>query len=240
VTATLRDDLDGPVEARAIARFVPITPRKARRVVDLIRGLPAERAVDVLRFAPQAASEPVRKVLESAMANAENNLQLDRGTLRVARTYVDGGPTTPRWRARAQGRPGPLHKRTCHITVVVEPVDEESAPAGRAGTSAGKKSSAKKAGKKATGRKASAKKASAKTADQPATSGEESSAAKATAASSGAAKKSAKKASAKKADATTEAKKADKKSATKTTKKAAAKKSAGDTTGDSAQSGKDR
>ena len=78
---------------RAVARFVPIAPSKARRVVDLIRGLPAERAVDVLRFAPQAASEPVRKVLESAMANAENNLQLDRGTLRVARAYVDGGPT---------------------------------------------------------------------------------------------------------------------------------------------------
>jgi large subunit ribosomal protein L22 len=244
VTATLRDDLDGPVEARAVARFVPITPRKARRVVDLIRGLPAERAVDVLRFAPQAASVTVRKVLESAMANAENNLQLDRSTLRVVRTFVDGGPTTPRWRARAQGRPGPLHKRTCHITVVVEPVDEESAPTGRGGP-AGKKAGAKKAGaKKAGAKKAAGKKAAAKTAAkksaEPAAGGEESAAAKATAASSDAAKKSAgKKAAAKKADAkSTDAKKAAKKSATKTTKKAAAKKA--DTTGDSAQSGKDQ
>ena len=70
--------MEAAVEARAVARFVRMTPTKARRVVNLIRGLPAERAVDLLRFAPQAASEPVRKVLESAMANAENNLSLDR------------------------------------------------------------------------------------------------------------------------------------------------------------------
>ncbi|WP_337918540.1 50S ribosomal protein L22 [Actinopolymorpha pittospori] len=113
------------MEARAVARFVRITPRKARRVVDLIRGRSAEDAVTMLRFAPQAASEPVRKVLESAMANAEHNLQLGRNTLRVTRAYVDEGPTMKRWRARAQGRPGPLEKRTCHITVVVEPVQEQ-------------------------------------------------------------------------------------------------------------------
>ncbi|MGW5365036.1 50S ribosomal protein L22 [Actinopolymorpha pittospori] len=117
--------MEAAVEARAVARFVRITPRKARRVVDLIRGRSAEDAVTMLRFAPQAASEPVRKVLESAMANAEHNLQLGRNTLRVARAYVDEGPTMKRWRARAQGRPGPLEKRTCHITVVVEPVQEQ-------------------------------------------------------------------------------------------------------------------
>jgi large subunit ribosomal protein L22 len=117
--------MEAAVEARAVARFVRITPRKARRVVDLIRGRSAEDAVTMLRFAPQAASEPVRKVLESAMANAEHNLQLGRNSLRVARAYVDEGPTMKRWRARAQGRPGPLEKRTCHITVVVEPVQEQ-------------------------------------------------------------------------------------------------------------------
>jgi large subunit ribosomal protein L22 len=117
--------MEAAVEARAVARFVRITPRKARRVVELIRGQSAEDAVTILRFAPQAASEPVRKVLESAMANAEHNLQLGRNTLRVARAYVDEGPTMKRWRARAQGRPGPLEKRTCHITVVVEPVQEQ-------------------------------------------------------------------------------------------------------------------
>ncbi len=120
--------MEAAVEARAVARFVRMTPSKVRRVVDLIRGLRAEEAVNLLRFAPQAASEPVRKVLESAMANAQNNLQLNQSTLRVARAYVDEGPTMKRWRARAQGRPGPLQMRTCHITVVVEP-GEDQAPA---------------------------------------------------------------------------------------------------------------
>jgi len=119
--------MEAAVQARAVARYIPITASKARRVVDLIRGLPAEQAVDVLRFAPQSASEPVRKVLESAIANAENNLQLSRNTLRVARAYVDEGSTYKRWRARAQGRPGPLLKRSCHITVIVAPADEEPA-----------------------------------------------------------------------------------------------------------------
>ncbi|REF37327.1 50S ribosomal protein L22 [Thermasporomyces composti] len=119
--------METAVQARAVARYVRITPRKARRVVDLIRGLPAEEAVNLLRFTPQAASEPVRKVIESAMANAEHNLQLSRSGLRIARAYVDEGPTMRRWRARAQGRPGPLKKRTCHITVVVESTEDASA-----------------------------------------------------------------------------------------------------------------
>jgi large subunit ribosomal protein L22 len=128
MTATVNSETTAPVQARAVARFVPVTPMKARRVVNLIRGQNAEAAVDVLRFAPQAASDPVLKVLQSAMANAEHNLQLSRGSLRVAQAYVDEGSTYKRWRARAQGRPGPRLKRTCHITVVVEPV--EDAPAG--------------------------------------------------------------------------------------------------------------
>ena len=107
------------MEARAQARYARVTPRKARRVVDLIRGLPAAEAQAVLRFAPQAASEPVYKVLSSAIANAEHNNQLDPDTLWVSRAWVDEGPTLKRWRARARGRVARIHKRTCHITVQV-------------------------------------------------------------------------------------------------------------------------
>ncbi|SEG32476.1 LSU ribosomal protein L22P [Thermomonospora echinospora] len=116
------------MEARAQARFIRVTPRKARRVVDLIRGLPAAEAQAVLRFAPQAASEPVGKVLASAIANAEHNFKLDTDTLVVSRAWVDEGPTLKRFRPRAQGRAYRINKRTSHITVIVEP--RESATAG--------------------------------------------------------------------------------------------------------------
>ena len=108
--------------ARAIARHVRISPMKARRVVNLVRGLPAKEALTVLRFAPQAASEPVYKVLASAVANAENNERLDPDSLLVAEAYVDEGPTLKRFRPRAQGRAYRIRKRTCHITIVVESV----------------------------------------------------------------------------------------------------------------------
>lgn len=108
------------MDARAQARYVRVTPMKARRVVDLIRGLPAEQAQAVLRFAPQAASEPVGKVLDSAIANATNNASLDPRTLVVREAYVDEGPTMKRFRPRAQGRAFRIRKRTSHITVVVE------------------------------------------------------------------------------------------------------------------------
>ncbi len=107
------------MDARAQARYVRVTPMKARRVVDLIRGLPAEQAQAVLRFAPQAASEPVGKVLDSAIANATNNANLDARTLVVREAYVDEGPTMKRFRPRAQGRAFRIRKRTSHITVVV-------------------------------------------------------------------------------------------------------------------------
>jgi large subunit ribosomal protein L22 len=113
-------DLATNPQARAVARYVRMTPMKVRRVVDLIRGMPAAESVDVLRFAPQAAAEPVRKVLESAIANAEQVLRADRGDLKIVQAYVDEGPTMKRWRPRAQGRAGPYFKRTSHITVVVE------------------------------------------------------------------------------------------------------------------------
>ena len=108
------------MEARAQARYVRVTPMKARRVVDLIRGLPAAQAQAVLRFAPQAASEPVGKVLDSAIANATNNHNLDANTLFVSEAYVDEGPTMKRFRPRAQGRAYRIRKRSSHITVVVE------------------------------------------------------------------------------------------------------------------------
>jgi large subunit ribosomal protein L22 len=108
------------MEARAQARFVRVTPMKARRVVDLIRGLPAAQAQAVLQFAPQGASEPVGKVLDSAIANAVNNHQhTDVSTLYVSAAYVDEGPTMKRFRPRAQGRAYRIKKRTSHITVVV-------------------------------------------------------------------------------------------------------------------------
>jgi large subunit ribosomal protein L22 len=108
--------------ARAIARHVHISPMKARRVVNLVRGLPAKEALTVLRFAPQAASEQVYKVLASAIANAENNERLDPDSLLVAEAFVDEGPTLKRFRPRAQGRAFRIRKRTCHITITVESV----------------------------------------------------------------------------------------------------------------------
>jgi large subunit ribosomal protein L22 len=108
--------------ARAVARHVRISATKARRVVNLIRGLPANEALTVLQFAPQAASEPVYKVLASAIANAENNERLNPDSLLVAEAYVDEGPTLKRFRPRAQGRAYRIRKRTCHITITVESV----------------------------------------------------------------------------------------------------------------------
>src|SRR6204780_969135 len=107
------------MEARAKARYVRITPRKARRVVDLIRGMPADQAQATLAFAPQSASDPVGKVLASAIANAEHQSHLDVGSLVVSRAWVDEGPPLKRSRPRARGRGSRILKRTSHITVIV-------------------------------------------------------------------------------------------------------------------------
>ena len=119
------------LSARATAKFVRVTPMKARRVIDLIRGKDAAAALDILRFAPQSACEPVAKVLASAMANAENNLDLDPRTLVVSAAYADEGPTLKRFRPRAQGRAFRVRKRTSHITVEVTSVPEKAGNAGR-------------------------------------------------------------------------------------------------------------
>ena len=120
------------MEAKAQARFVRVTPQKARRVVDLIRGRQASDAVAVLRFAPQAASEPVRKVVESAIANARVKADraseaFDERDLVVQAAFVDEGTTMKRFRPRAQGRAFRIRKRTSHITVVVAGRDEVAA-----------------------------------------------------------------------------------------------------------------
>jgi large subunit ribosomal protein L22 len=154
----------------AEARYVRVTPMKARRVVDLIRGLPAREALTVLQFAPQSASEPVYKVLASAVANAENNDRLDPDTLQVAAAFVDEGPTMKRFRPRAQGRAYRIRKRTSHITVVVESLAAKPKPAKKA---AAKKvatpakadkpaKTAPKAEKSAPAKKTTAKKAAPK------------------------------------------------------------------------------
>ena len=119
---TARSDSTAAEAPRAVARarFVRVSPMKARRVVELIKGRSASDALAVLQFAPQTASGPVSKVLASAIANAENNLSLDPDTLVVHHAYVDEGPTLKRFRPRAQGRAYRIRKRTSHITVEIE------------------------------------------------------------------------------------------------------------------------
>jgi large subunit ribosomal protein L22 len=137
--------------AVAKARFVHVSASKARRVIDLVRGKSVSDALDILRWAPQSASEPVAKVIASAAANAQNNEGLDPATLVVATVYADEGPTAKRIRPRAQGRAFRIRKRTSHITVIVEsrPSKEErgggrSASAARARRAQGSKAAAAK------------------------------------------------------------------------------------------------
>jgi len=133
---TLLGDQPG---AYASARYVRITPMKARRVVDMVRGLQVDEALTLLQFAPQAASETVYKVLESAVANAETTEGLNRADLVLSVAMVDEGPTMKRWRPRAQGRATRINKRTSHITLAVQPADVL--------TASGKKARASKNGK---------------------------------------------------------------------------------------------
>jgi len=205
---------DAPVlpGARAIARHVHVSPMKARRVVNLVRGLPAKEALTVLQFATQAASEPVYKVVASAIANAENNERLDPDSLLISEAYVDDGPTLKRFRPRAQGRAYRIRKRTCHITIAVESVPVQ----------AGGRRAAKAAG---TATRATATKALAGAAKATATAAR----ATATRAKATATKAAAKKAPSKKNgadEAVTLEKAAARESATTTTDEAAPKKAA--------------
>ncbi len=105
---------------RATAKYVRIAPRKVKIVVDLIRGKSVKEAEAILLYTPKAATEPVMKVLKSAIANAENNLEMNRDELYVAEVYANQGPTLMRFRPRAQGRASRIRKRTSHITVVLD------------------------------------------------------------------------------------------------------------------------
>ena len=116
-----------PNAALATARYVRMTPMKCRRVIDLVRGMPVAEAADILRFDVHAASEPIGKVLASAVANAEHNKHLNRRDLYIAQAYVDEGPTLKRFRPRAQGRAYRIRKRTSHITVVVQALETATA-----------------------------------------------------------------------------------------------------------------
>jgi large subunit ribosomal protein L22 len=114
------------MEARARARFVRISPRKARRVIDMIRGRTVGEARRILAFSGLGAAGPVQKALNSAVANAEQNPGVVADNLVVSRAFVDEGPTLKRWRPRALGRATRIDKRTSHITVIVETVGEVS------------------------------------------------------------------------------------------------------------------
>jgi large subunit ribosomal protein L22 len=206
--------------AIAKARFVRVSPTKARRVINLVRGKSVSDALDILRWAPQAASVPVAKVIASAAANAQNNNGLDPATLVVASVAADDGPTAKRIRPRAQGRAFRIRRRTSHITVVVE-----SRPA-KGQRSAQSARSRRAQASKAAGQKAPAKKAAAEKTPAEKATAEKAPAKKATAEKTPAKKATAEKAPAKKAPAKkTPAKKtAAKKTATK---KASATKSTG-------------
>ncbi|KEZ49150.1 MULTISPECIES: 50S ribosomal protein L22 [Bacillaceae] len=107
------------MQAKAVARTVRIAPRKARLVIDLIRGKQIGEAVAILRHTPKTASPIIEKVLKSAVANAEHNYEMDINNLVVTEAYVGEGPTLKRFRPRAMGRASAINKRTSHITIVV-------------------------------------------------------------------------------------------------------------------------
>lgn len=116
------------MEAKAVARYIRMSPRKVRLVVDQIRGKAVNDAYRILQFSKKAAAEPVEKTLRSAVANAQYQAEeqgevLDVDELVVSECYADQGPTMKRWRARAMGRASPIHKRSSHITIVVDTED---------------------------------------------------------------------------------------------------------------------
>ncbi len=108
------------MDVRAELKYCPISPQKVRLVVDVVRGQPVEKAVTDLRFLNKAASEPVRKLIESAIANAENNFGIDREKLYIGEIYADEAPTRKWRRFGARGRFKPILKRASHIRVVLK------------------------------------------------------------------------------------------------------------------------
>lgn len=117
------------MQVNAILKYIRLSPQKGRLVADLIRGLPVANALDVLNFSPRKGAKPIKKVLESAIANAEHNEGADIDELRVSEICVDPGPVIKRMQARAKGRGSRILKRTCHISVTVS---DEKQPKGAA------------------------------------------------------------------------------------------------------------
>ena len=113
-------------EAKAILRYVRMTPRKVRMVIDLIRGRDVPEALMLLKYLPRAAAPVVEKVLNSAVANAGQQEMGDPESLKISKAYVDGGPVLKRFRPRSMGRANPIHKRTSHVTIAVSPTKEDS------------------------------------------------------------------------------------------------------------------
>jgi large subunit ribosomal protein L22 len=112
------------MDVHASLRYLRMSPRKVRLVVDAVRGLNARAAETRLTFLDKGAAEPVLKLLRSAMANAEHNFQLAKESLYIKTIVADGGPTQKRFRPRAQGRAAPIRKRTTHVTIVLAPKGE--------------------------------------------------------------------------------------------------------------------
>ena len=124
MAAAKQAQTDVPV-VRASARYLRVTPRKARLVADQVRGMPTAEALPLLEFSPRGAAHDIRKLIESAMANAENNHDLVAEEMRISELNVDEGPTLRRWRARARGRATRVDKRTCHVSVALTPIEED-------------------------------------------------------------------------------------------------------------------
>ena len=113
------------MEAKAVAKYVRMSPSKLKPVADLVRGKNLEEALTILKFTPGKGAEIFEKVMQSAAANAENNFDLDRDNLYVAEAYANQGPTMKRWRAGAQGRGMKILKRSSHISVVLKEKESE-------------------------------------------------------------------------------------------------------------------
>ncbi len=114
-----------PVVVRASSRYVRVAPRKARLIADQVRGMHIEQARALLEFSPRGAAEDIRKLIESAAANAENNHDLVADEMLISEITVDEGPTLRRYRPRAMGRASRINKRTCHIAVALSPEEED-------------------------------------------------------------------------------------------------------------------
>ena len=117
-----KNNSDTPT-VRAKVRYLRVAPRKARLVADQVRGMPVPEARELLAFSPRGAAEDIGKLIASAAANAENNHDLIADDMRITEIRVDEGPTLKRWRPRARGRATRIDKRTCHVSVALQPTE---------------------------------------------------------------------------------------------------------------------